>query len=343
MCLYPRIIMNPKYKPNQKNGGIVPPLHDTRTLGVPIGCGKCMECRKQKSREWAVRLQEDIREKQNIQFVTLTLSNESITEIIKYINEKTKIKIEGYELDNLIATITVRRYLERWRKKYKKSIKHWLVTELGHNGTENIHLHGLIYTDKKEEIEKIWQYGWVYIGEYVNEQTINYIIKYISKIDDKHKTYNPKILTSKGIGKKYMERIDSKNNKFKGEETREYYQTRTGHKLSLPMYYRNKIYNDNEKEQLWINKLDKEERWVNGIKIDTKEGITGYLNALKETQNLNKRLGYGDNEINWKQKEYEKQRRIVMMKKRTEHEKIEIIERNEYEINNNNNFENEKN
>ena len=43
MCLYPRLIKNPKYKPNKKNGGRVPPILDSRVLAVPIGCGKCLE------------------------------------------------------------------------------------------------------------------------------------------------------------------------------------------------------------------------------------------------------------------------------------------------------------
>ena len=46
MCLYPRLIKNPKYKANKKNGGIIPAISDKRVLAVPIGCGKCIECKK---------------------------------------------------------------------------------------------------------------------------------------------------------------------------------------------------------------------------------------------------------------------------------------------------------
>lgn len=340
MCLYPRIIMNPKYKENQKNGGVIPPLNDTRVLGVPIGCGKCMECRKQKARNWQVRLSEDIRIKQDIEFVTLTFSNEAVTElheeIIKEFNKIRGTPPEGYDLDNEIATKGVRRFLERWRKKYKKSVKHWLVTELGHNGTENIHLHGLIYTNKKTEIERIWKYGWVYTGNYVNEQTINYIIKYINKIDEDHKYYNPIVLTSSGIGIHYMDRSDWKTNTYKENKTREYYTYRDGIKGNLPQYYRNKIYSEEEREKLWIEKLNKEERWVNGVKIDIKDGLKGYLNTLSNAQQLNTRLGYGNNDTNWTQKRYEKERRILLMNKRKinteENATKENILRNGYEI-----------
>ena len=57
MCLYPKLIKNRKYIANKKNGGNIPPVSDLRVLMVPVGCGKCIECKKQKSREWSVRLQ----------------------------------------------------------------------------------------------------------------------------------------------------------------------------------------------------------------------------------------------------------------------------------------------
>ena len=53
MCLYPRLIKNPKYKENKKNGGVIPAFLDERVLAVPIGCGECIECRKQNEyRDW---------------------------------------------------------------------------------------------------------------------------------------------------------------------------------------------------------------------------------------------------------------------------------------------------
>ena len=105
MCLYPRLIENPKYKITKKNGGVVPPILDNRVKFVPIGCGNCYECRKQKYNEWKVRLLEDSRTNTNGRFVTLTFSNESIIELSKDIDS------EGYERDNEIATLAVRRFL----------------------------------------------------------------------------------------------------------------------------------------------------------------------------------------------------------------------------------------
>lgn len=310
MCLYPKLIKNRKYTANKKNGGNIPAVIDKRVLYVPAGCGKCIECKKQKSREWQVRLQEEIRHDKTGKFVTLTFSNESIKELTEEIKG-----LEGYELDNEIATLGTRRFLERWRKKYKKSVKHWLVTELGGNGTENIHMHGIIWTDKPaEEITKIWKYGFTWIGDknsggYVNEQTINYVVKYVNKTDQLHKEYNSKILTSPGIGKKYIDRNDSKNNKYKGEETKETYTTRNGLNIAMPIYYRNKIYNEEEREKLWLNKLDQNIRYVCGEKIDISKNEDNYYKLLEWYRKKNKQLGYGDDQKNWDRKRYENKRR----------------------------------
>lgn len=306
MCLYPKLIKNRKYIKNKKNGGVIPTVSDKRVLYVPVGCGKCMECRKQKARDWCVRLQEDIRHNKNGKFVTLTFDEESLKELSDNIKGLT-----GYELENEIATLAMRRFLGRWRKKYKKSVRHWMVTELGQKNTERIHLHGIIWTDEKEDIKNIWKYGNVWIGEYVNEKTINYIVKYLSKTDDKHKEYNSKMLTSAGIGKGYINRIDAKNNKYKKEETNETYTTRQGVKLALPIYYRNKIYNEEEREKLWLEKLDKQERWVNGIKVDISNGEEQYYELLKNERMKNKRMGYGDDSRNWERVKYENERRAI--------------------------------
>ncbi len=90
MCLYPKIIKNKKYVVNKKNGGVIPHLKDGRMGWVPVGCGKCMECKKQKAREWSVRLQEEIRTEKNGKFVTLSFSDESLIELEKAIEENTE-------------------------------------------------------------------------------------------------------------------------------------------------------------------------------------------------------------------------------------------------------------
>lgn len=323
MCLYPKIIRNRKYSITKKNGGLVPPILDNRVLAVPVGCGDCIECRKQKAREWQVRLLEDVRHNKNGIFITLTFSDESITKLSSEIKG-----LKGYDLDNQIATLATRRFLERWRKKHKKSLRHWLITELGHEGTENIHMHGIVWTNEKAtEIEKHWQYGYIWAGNkkedgtienYVSERTVNYITKYINKRDLDHEYFKAKILTSSGIGRGYIDREDAERNKYKGENTREYYTTRTGHKIAMPIYWRNKIYTEEEREKLWLIKLDKQERWVCGERIDISKDDKSYTNILEHYRKKNRRLGYGSGVINWDKRNYENQRRMLKLKERIE-------------------------
>lgn len=286
-----------------------------------------MECMKQKKRDWMIRLMEDIKLNKNAKFITLTFNNESIT---KLYNE---IKLTGYALDNRTATLAVHRFRERWRKQFKKSIRHFLVTELGHNGTENIHLHGFIWTNEEPDtVRKLWSYGFIFPryntwkDNWVSDETINYITKYITKQDLQHKEYTPKILSSPGIGKCYTNSYNFQTNKFNNEQTKEHYTTRTGHKMALPIYWRNKAYTDHEREQLWINKLNKQERFVNGLKIDISKGEQEYWEAVKYARRTSTELGYSDPRIDYDQKEYEhKLREIKQLQRLTKEHPTETI------------------
>lgn len=320
MCLYTKYILNPRYKPNKKNGGTIPPVYDHRLLYVPIGCQKCIECRKRKAREWQVRLTEDIKTNKNGKFITLTFSDESIKELSD--NFPT---LSGYELDNAIATLATRRFLERWRKTFKKSLRHWFVTELGHQGTNNIHIHGIIWSDSLTELDKHWKYGFTWKGKqmlekigqhvyahtinYVNDSTIGYITKYVNKIDLEHQYYQPIILTSPGIGGNYTKTGDYKRNEYQHTNTKEHYRTRTGHRIALPIYYRNKLYTDEQKEQLWLNTLNKQKRYVLGKPVDISKGLTEYFAATKYARKSNIELGYGTPKIDEERRQTERQQR----------------------------------
>jgi hypothetical protein len=312
---------NPKYRANKKNGGVIPPLPldefgkpDERVKYVPIGCGRCMQCKKQKANEWKIRLLEEIKVNKNGKFITLTFSTESIKELDKAIEGD----LSGYDRDNEMVTIAMRRFLERWRKFEKKSVRHWFVTELGHGKFEHIHLHGILFTDKEPKyITDRWGYGIVWNGDehngYVNNKTVNYMVKYVNKLDKEHEYYNPKILCSKGIGK-YYEKDDKYNDhKYKGKNTEDTYRLDNGRKIANPIYYRNMLYNENERERLWLDKLDKDERWVMNIKAVDDEH---YYKLLKSAQYMNMKLGYGNNEINWNKRMYENQKRNIIRKQR---------------------------
>lgn len=342
MCLYERKMENPKYKPNKKNGGIIPPIPHPDMRWVPVTCGECMECRKKKAREWQVRLTEDIKKHKNGKFVTLTFNSESLKIIKDRVRldyfKKNKTKLEGYPLDNAIATYAIDKFCERWRKKTGKFPRHWLITELGTTRTEHIHMHGIIWADDIQEIVRVWNSskyganGFVWTGneitltvggitktiidQYVNEKTVNYCMKYVHKIDEKHKTYKPIILCSNGIGKGFTDTEAAKRAKYQTENTREYYKTSSGHKIALPKYLKNKIYSDTEREKLWIEKLNQKMKYVCGEKISIADGVENYEKLRDFYRNKNAILGYGTGMHSDERREYEKQRRIRMQEDR---------------------------
>ena len=88
MCLYPKLILNRRYLPNKKNGGIIPECPDERLRYVTAACGKCYECRKQKAKAWQVRISEETRQNPNALFVTLTITDEWYLAIKKKYNLK---------------------------------------------------------------------------------------------------------------------------------------------------------------------------------------------------------------------------------------------------------------
>ena len=75
-----------------------------------------------------------------------------------------------------------------------------------------MHIHGIIFTDlDNDTILNSWKYGIADDGRstgkqgWVNEQTINYITKYVFKTDSKHIDFKGRIFASAGIGKAYIQ------------------------------------------------------------------------------------------------------------------------------------------
>lgn len=266
MCIRPQKIINKRYLPTRKNNYNPPVCTDKRLYEIEIPCGSCIECRKRKARDWSIRLQEEIKRdtyfngvKQTPLFVTLTINDESA----KKLTEKYNL-IDA----NDVAKKAVRLMLERYRKKNKKSFKHWLITELGENNGR-LHMHGIIWLNiNQPDLEKLWSYGYIYIGQFVSPASINYITNYSLKINNQFANYRPAVCCSPKIGENYLSTDALKLKQFNDKNTNDYYTLPSGQKVALPKYYRNKIYNETEREKLFINKIEEEEIYVCGVKVN---------------------------------------------------------------------------
>ena len=69
--------------------------------------------------------------------------------------------------------------------------------------------------------------------QYRDWETINYITKYMLKVDEKHPKFRGKVLCSAGIGAGYLKREDAKKHVYIQGKTNESYRMRNGGKLNL--------------------------------------------------------------------------------------------------------------
>lgn len=338
MCLYPTRITNKKYQANEKNGGVIPtlpvigfdennqPLYDYRILTVEVPCGRCKECCEKKAREWMVRLGEEIKDyaEKHMYFVTFTFSPEGLREILFK---------HGITENNAAAGYALRHSLELFRKYNKKSYRHWFITELGHQGTERIHMHGILFMDEEQKFEKIeqkkdgwmckwryWKYGHIFVGNYVNQQSVNYVVKYMNKIDTDHKTFVGQILCSPGIGRRWINHLietGQHSYTYRPRNTRDYYRLNNGSKIQLPKYYANKLFDEEERELMWREKLDLQQEIVAGHIYDSKiVDIATMGRITAKAQEINKSLDFGDNSKEWRKQPSNITKRMLQSQER---------------------------
>lgn len=163
---------------------------------IILECGICNECREEKAQKWEKRLIEEVRINPNGKAVKLNIKKENIKILSKEIEGKI-----GYELENSIVKIAIRRYLERWRKKYKTSVKHWFITEVKETEKAELEIKGIIFTDESmKEIKAKWGYGTVEIKEKANKTEIKRLTETFKIIKTGHEKYINKVLCSDQIG-----------------------------------------------------------------------------------------------------------------------------------------------
>jgi hypothetical protein len=155
---------------------------DEKNNGDPleIPCGQCLGCRLKRSREWAMRcIHEASTHEENV-FITLTYNAENLPP------------------DGGLRKKDFQDFMKRYRKAYPgKKIRYYHCGEYGDRNTRP-HYHAIvfghnfddwvylfdspagqpIYTSKK--LEKIWQKGFVTVGE-VTFESSGYVARYCLK------------------------------------------------------------------------------------------------------------------------------------------------------------------
>lgn len=154
----------------------------------------------------------------------------------------------------------LQKFFKRLRKCHAKenpSIKYYAVGEYG-GKTNRPHYHIVIFNANVDYFQRAWaldnkKIGDIHVGT-ITEASIGYTLKYISKAskipmhknDDRQKEFS---LMSKGLGTNYLTENMKAWHKA-NPENRVYVPLPDGKKAPLPRYYKQRIYDEYEREKI---------------------------------------------------------------------------------------------
>lgn len=255
--------------------------HGKKLLIIP--CGQCIDCKLQKSREWATRCMLETKEHKNNYFLTLTYDEE-------HLPHNRKIDIEtGEVLNEWTPTLYPKdmqdfwkRLREHYARKYNiKGIRYYECGEYG-DKYQRPHYHAIVFglpindlqpdhkskrgnmNFKSDEIQKIWGNGIVAVGN-VTWESCAYTARYITKkqtgknkiiydLEQKHPEFCC-MSRRPAIGKAYFEKNWGKI--YQNDEI--FTKTKNGITSVKPSRYFDKLFDviDHEKmEQIKKNRVE---------------------------------------------------------------------------------------
>lgn len=224
---------------------------------VPIPCGKCIGCRLDHSRQWAVRLMLELEYSCSGYFVTLTYDDDNIRLVHDNVN--------GH-LHGTLLKRDLQLFMKRLRKKFGNGIRFYASGEYG-SATFRPHYHlalfnlpelNLIFFKKSPlgqfyylspDISECWNLGHVLVGE-LNFNSSSYISRYVTKkLDGELDIYSPlgivppfSLMSRKpGIARQYY---DDHYSDIYDTDTIYLSTPKGGRKLKPPRYFDKLLEND---------------------------------------------------------------------------------------------------
>jgi hypothetical protein len=219
---------------------------------IPFPCGKCPPCKKRRTSGWSFRLVKEGERSKSALFITLTYDTEFVP-----------ITKNGYMTLHLPD---LQKFFKRLRKLTNEKLKYYAVGEYG-STKKRPHYHIILFNANKEHIARAWALNNHIIGTYhignVSDASIGYTLKYMSKKsqipmhqnDDRKKEFS---VMSKGLGSNYITDSMIKWHKNLLEE-RMYIPIKDGKKIAMPRYYKDKMYNEEEKDKIALYMVKKSE------------------------------------------------------------------------------------
>lgn len=233
-------------------------VKDANKIYHTVPCSKCPKCLARRASAWSFRLMQEEKVSQSAYFITLTYDTSYVP-----LTEKKFMQLRKRDLQL---------YFKRVRKSHGPGVrlKYYAVGEYGGKFSRP-HYHIILYNakiqcmlTKKDEnalrihgldgklelMSKHWIYGHTTFGQ-VNGASIGYSLKYISKgrtvpkhaNDDRLPEFS---LISKHLGINYLTK--AMVHYYKADITERMYCTAPGGiKISMPRYYKDKIYTSEQR------------------------------------------------------------------------------------------------
>lgn len=259
-----------------------------------VPCRKCIECKLDNAKEWAIRSALECKYSKDNWFITLTYSDEFIP-----VNDKGIFTVRYKDLRQFLKSLR-----EYFRRRDIKKIKYLASSEYG-SRTNRPHYHicffglpldDLELTGEKSNlghpyfvsklVERIWGKGIHKIGR-VTYQSAGYVSRYtlkkVKKLDYEKLGIEPeKLYMSKGIGKKYFE--ENKEHIYKFDVVN--LNTDKGLiKLQPPRYF-DRLYEKQNSEHLQEIKNARIVNAKHNLVSRVENSGIGYVNLLGNKQHI---------------------------------------------------------
>lgn len=218
--------------------------HPTEDATIPVPCGKCYECCARRASHWSFRLMQENKIADSSHFITLTYDTRYVPITSNGFMGLRRIDLQLF-FKRLRSSTT--RHRSRCRRLHKgcilSPIKYFAVGEYGET-KKRPHYHIILFNAELELIQPAWGLGDIHYGK-VEGASVGYTLKYITKggwqpdhrNDDRER---PKYQMSKGLGKNYLTEAIIKYHRASHENF--YCTTEQGQKISIPRYYKDKIW-----------------------------------------------------------------------------------------------------
>lgn len=208
---------------------------------VQVPCNRCPACVSRRVSHWSFRLMQEFKASQNGYFITLT-----------YDTKHVPISPKGFMT---LRRRDVQLFMKRLRKasQPQPTIKYYSAGEYG-TKTKRPHYHILLFNVNIELLQKAWGLGSIHYGK-LTAAAVGYTLKYMSKPsripEHKNDDREPeRALMSKGLGISY---INERTRTFHLDNIdRPFITIADGKKISIPRYFKEKLFTEEEREYIAI-------------------------------------------------------------------------------------------